>query len=279
MIKKIWAWLPVVVLVLLTGCRTAKQEEPSKGSAPGLSVKAVDNYKKKIVANWQRQACVTGKMQFVLQAKGKETKVGGQLRMKYGEVIQLSMAVLGFEVGRLEFTPQGVLIIDRVNKQYVRAAYTDLSFLRQARIDFNALQALFWNQLFYPGQRDVAAVLSRFRYEDAGNYAVLSLSDTPKLNYRFTTQTEEGLINRVEVSGKTGGKESLEWSYDRFVQLDGRFFPSVMQCRVKGLSQPVGFSLELSRLDNNGKWSTQTTVSSRYRERNAEELLQRLLSR
>lgn len=69
--------------------------------------------------------------------------VGGTLKMKRDDVVQLSLTVLGIEVGRLEFTPKDVLIVDRVNKQYVRARYDQVAFLQTADLDFYAFSRCF----------------------------------------------------------------------------------------------------------------------------------------
>lgn len=83
---------------------------------------------------------------------GKDLSVNGKLQMKRNDVIRLSLRFLGMEVGLMEFTPNDVLVVDRINKQFVRAKYGEVSFLRQAGLDFYALQSLFWNELFIPGQ-------------------------------------------------------------------------------------------------------------------------------
>ncbi len=75
--------------------------------------------------------------------------------MRKDEVIriQLFIPILGTEVGSLEFTPDYVLIIDRLHKEYIKADYTQVDFLKKQGINFYSLQALFWNQLLLPGQR------------------------------------------------------------------------------------------------------------------------------
>ncbi len=88
---------------------------------------------------------MTAKMKLNVDALGKSLSVNGSLRMKRDEVVQLSLSMLGFELGRLEFSPDDVLILDRYHKQYVRCGYDDISFLKSAGIDFYALQSLFWN--------------------------------------------------------------------------------------------------------------------------------------
>ena len=273
---KILKLLPFLLLLLLAGCRSSKSviEGSSTTKVTGEKV-----FIEKLVANAQREQCVTAKVDMKLNALDKEIAVNGRLRMKRDQVVQLSLTLLGFEVGRIEFTPQDVLIVDRVNKQYVRAAYGDVSFLRQANLDFYALQSLFWNELFVPGEQKVASQLSRFLYSESGDHVMLTLTDAPKLNYNFLTQLTPNIISQVAVQSKNAADlASLEWTYDRFTELDHRYFPTLMSCEVKGLDRNVGFVLNLSRLDNDDKWETQTKISSRYRERKVEEIFKYLLA-
>ena len=274
---KIWKLLPLLVLLLFTACHSSKgvlDESSSKESH-----RQEDVYKKKVLVNAQQAPCVTAKLNLDLHALGKEVSVGGRLRMKRNEVIQMSLSLLGFEVGRMEFTPQQVLVVDRVNKQFVRASYAEVDFLQQANLDFYALQSLFWNELFVPGQQEVINDLSRFDYEEIGNYAMLSLRDTPKLLYTFQTQREQAIINMVTVKGKQAKDQGqLEWTYDNFTRLDNRLFPALMNCKISGLDKELGFTLSLSRLDNNEGWSTTTNLSSRYKERRVEDILRQLMS-
>lgn len=99
---------------------------------------------------------IVGNMSFTLQAGDKDITVPGKLSMRKDEIIriQLFIPILGTEVGRLEFTPDHVLIIDRLHKEYIKADYTQVDFLKQG-ISFYSLQALFWNQLLLPGERTV----------------------------------------------------------------------------------------------------------------------------
>lgn len=61
---------------------------------------------------------------------------------------------MGSEVGRLEFTPDYVLVIDRMHKEYLKGDYNQLDFLRDNGLNFYSLQALFWNQALPPGNTE-----------------------------------------------------------------------------------------------------------------------------
>lgn len=272
---KIIKLLPLLVLVLLASCRSSKSLTDT--AVVNAGKKSVEVYKAKVMANEQKEPCVTGKMHMQLKALDKDLTVSGNLRMKHDVVVQLSLSLLGFEVGRMEFTPQHVLIIDRVNKRFIRAPYTDVSFLQKAELDFYSLQSLFWNELFVPGERSAKGHLDRFKVSETGAHTLLSIEDAPKLNYNFLTQTEQAIINSVTVEGKNQeANAKLTWTYDRFEKLNGRLFPSMMACHVEGLGKSAEMSFSLSRLNNDDSWSTETKVSSKYKEMKADEILKRL---
>ena len=68
----------------------------------------------------------------------KDVTVPGSVHMRKDKVIriQLFVPLLGSEIGRLEFTPDYVLVMDRFNRQYVKGDYNQLDFLRDNGISF-----------------------------------------------------------------------------------------------------------------------------------------------
>ena len=110
----------LVSLAFLTSCRTLQNiQKPSAGAAHQSQEQ---QYKAAVVAKAQTAQCVTAKINMDVDADGKQISCGGSLKMKRDDVIQLSLTFLGFEVGRLEFTPKDVLVVDRIHKQYSRAS-------------------------------------------------------------------------------------------------------------------------------------------------------------
>ena len=93
------------------------------------------------------ETCITSRVRMELSSGGKSASVGGTLRMKRDDVIQLSIVTFGIlEVARIEMTPDYFMLIDKMGKQYVKAAYRDVSFLRNADVDFYTIQAYFWDE-------------------------------------------------------------------------------------------------------------------------------------
>ena len=91
----------------------------------------------------------TSKVKVTNTQEGKDVTTNGTLRMRYGDVIQLTLVdpVLGIaEIGRLELSPDNVLIIDRVNKRYVDTSYEEFTALKSHNIDFKTIQEFFWQE-------------------------------------------------------------------------------------------------------------------------------------
>ncbi len=271
-----------LVLFLLASCRSSSQMSKTQTVMDKYGVEKVvaqdaGIFAKKVTANAQTLPTLTARIKMDINAAGQDVSVGGSLRMKRDDVVQLSLTFLGMEVARMEFSPEEVLLIDRFNKQYVRATYADVSFLRQAGLDFYALQALFWNELFVPGQKG-AALGENFQAAEAGKQTILTLSAAPQLAYTFFCSTMLARIDGLEVKSKKSSKNGkFEWIYSDFETVSGKAFPTKMSCKVTGLGRDIGFNISLSKIGHSTDWNPHTQVSKKYTRRKADELLGKLL--
>lgn len=268
--------LPLAVL-LLSACHTTQNIQ---NSTP--ATKVADNteaaYKKKVLQNAQTAKYLTSRVKVNINVSGKSINCNGRLNMKRDDVIQLSLSFLGFEIGRLEFTPQNVLLIDRVNKQYCRANYSEVRFLQQAYLDFYTLQSLFWNEVFTPGQHDVSSQLKRFHLSTAGNYTLLSLDDAPELNYQFLTQTANAQLERVTAQRKQAHQPGqLVCQYGSFGAVGSKMFPKNITLSVTGLGKDVTLDIQLTSPNNNSNWETRTNIKDTYKQRSVDYLLGHLI--
>lgn len=270
----------------LTACRSSKHAVAGSDSGVTAATPAADSKKAdakaaalvgRIQSHSQTANALTARLKVNLKSGSKTFDLGGSLRMKRNEVVQISLTMLGFEVARMEFAPDGVLLIDRVNKQYVKAAYTDLSFLRQARLDFYALQAMFWAEVFEPGQQGSASPTA-FAISRQDGQTMLTLPDAPALHYAFSVDESTACLTKTEVSSKKSNQNAtFAWTYADYQQVDSKPFPTRMTAAFRLGTRDGGFTLGLSRIDHNADWETHTKVSSKYTQQKAEELLGRLL--
>lgn len=268
----VWGWLGIMTILLFASCKSSKV-----ATVNDLNGLEGEKFVEGVIANTPDCQTISAKMKFALNVNGQKISVGGNLRMKRDDVIQLSLVGFGFvEGGRIEFTKEDVLVIDRINRQYVRIPYSKLGFLKEAEIDFHTLQALFWNELIFPGKEHVTSSnASSFTVRKEENRAVLSGKSSRKLSYRFFASLSTGALEKTEISAKA--PYGLNWNYQDFVPLDDKAFPSVMNIRLEGLEKPATVSIHLGNMSTDDNWETRTKVSKRYKEVTAEDILDRIL--
>lgn len=271
--------LTIILLALfVVSCSTTKNAKKAD-FIEGLSEK---EYWENILSNCggvEREA-LTAKMSLALDVSGKTTRVNGTMRIKKGEVIQLSIApLLGIEVARAEISPYGMLVIDRMNKRYVRVTFTELQELTNAQLDFHTLQALFLNEIFLPGKKDLTSRdLSAFDIELVGRDVRLDVRKTKRFAYTFLMQGTEALLKESLV-GLKDANYALSWKYENFRSLGQKQFPNTMTLSFMGLKKPMNATFSLSRLTANSNWESYTKVSDKYEQVKLEDLIKRLLEK
>lgn len=267
----------MVLVLLASSCSSTKTVKKSV-SIEGMTE---TEYVETVISNASDRSALTAKMALTLNLDGKgDTKVNGTLRIKRGEVIQLSIApFLGIEVARAEFSPNGILVIDRMNKRYVQVSFADLGTLLKVDWNFHTLQALFLNELFIPGKLQLTSKdVSAFGLEQLPTGIWLDVKKSKRFRYRFLTEAPSGLLlkSRIELDGTPYG---LSWDYADFQPLDEGRFPSVMNLLLNGGKRPVKVAFKLSRLSTNSDWEAHTQVSDKYEKVELEDLMKILLKK
>ena len=239
-----------LLILLLASCGTKKQAIDTTGNKETRQA-SLQHIVETVNANRQDETYATARMNLSLtSAGGKSVSIGGMLRMKRNDVIQLSFVTFGIlEVARIEITPDYFMGIDKMGKQYVKAAFGDVSFFKNAGIDFYTLQSLFWDELFVLG---------------AGKSA--------------PSEIASGLIRQTTVSPHAeGASPYLTWKYEDFGSLAGKNFPTSHTLTISGSKKPITANLFLSNLKNDSNWETRTEISRSYKEISVEQLLSRLM--
>ena len=252
------------------------------GSATTPSEAKVSNstYLAKVINNASTQNAMVANIDFNLKSGKKDITVDGKLSMKRGEVVRIQLTPMGLmEVGRLEFTKDSVLIMDRIHKQYLKSSYDQVSFLKNNGIDFNALQALFWNQLFLPGEKSLGEKqLDAFKVEGTNiSY------QKGKMDYLWKTDKEvEQLISALATyTGTSSGKSSIGWDYSDFKTFGGKPFPAyqliTLDTNARGSQKVINVGLKLKSMKADSDWDTVTKVSGKYKPVKLEDVINQIL--
>ena len=227
---------------------------------------------------------IVGKMSLNVKMGSKNITVPGSLHMRYGEVIRIQafIPLLGSEVGRIEFTPDYVLVIDRMHKEYIKEDYNKVDFLKNNGLNFYSLQALFWNQLFMPGTTSISdANLLDFGVTDAGNSKNITLKKG-KLNIVWNADNANGRISTAKAtySSLTQGKSSLNWTYSNFKAVAGKMFPAYQKftfatTAIKNQSN-ISLTIDMDGVKTDSKWEAKSEISKRYKKIEATDVFGKL---
>lgn len=296
--KKMNMAVAAAALLLMASCGTTKKMEGAgkvnandkKTETKAEQSAALRNlaFVQKVSDNQVYTNNIVSNMNFNLQAADKDITVPGKLSMRKDEVIriQLMIPILGTEVGRLEFTPNYVLIIDRLHKEYIKADYTQVDFLKKQGVNFYSLQALFWNQLLVPGTKKVTdADLKKFSANlDAIGENVPVALQYGKLNYTWTANRNSGRITEANVvyQDRSTSAAKLTLKYCNFKSVGVKMFPATqnltLSAMVNNKPQVVKINIDMKSVKTDSKWEAQTEVSDKYKKVAPEDVLGKLMN-
>ena len=277
--------VPLLVMSCHTHTKVIKDQDNQQPSPQ--TIKAVEEqtaFLDKVstsVAKTSKTQFVTSKLKFSIEYGPQQVTLTGNLKMKRDDVIQLQLMAFGFvEAGRLEFTKDYVLIIDRINKQFIKVPYNYVDFLRNSGINFYTLQALFWNEMFMPGRQTVDKTMySKFTTSTSDNDVIISL-DEGKMNYSWLANNQSGRIKMANISYRDAlkGNTQLNWDYNAFSKLGSIMFPSDMRITLTMPEKEIKLGVKLNYLGNESDWETRTKVSDKYREVDVDQILRRFMA-
>jgi hypothetical protein len=299
---KLSSFLRVAVLALplvLASCGSKKKAVQPQTTSQGSIEKA--NFIEHVQGNAQTAKFITSKVKFSVEVGPQKLTLTGNLKMKRDDVIRLQLMAFGFvEAGRIELTKEYVLIMDRINKQYLKAPYISVDFLRNSGLNFNTLQALFWNELFRPNQVSAKSEADDKdkkdkkkkeetlpAKEDFGNYSILESGDDMiisreegKMDYSWLASKQTALIRMANVLYKDrfNGNTQLNWDYNDFDLVGKTLFPKKHSITLTTPKKEVKLGMTLNYIGNESEWETRTEISNKYREVTVDEILRRFMA-
>ena len=264
--------------LMLGACKSAKTVETT--GTPTAVPADKQEFLQKVSDNAQYTKFITSKIKFQVQVGAQDITLTGNLKMKRDDVIRLQLMAFGFvEAGRLEFTKEYVLIMDRINKQYLKVPYEQLDFLRNSGLNFYSLQALFWNELFMPGKTKVTEnVLKSYETTPDGNDMIISY-EQPTMTYKWLAGQNDGEIKMVNVMHKSQIRRTqLNWDYREFKPLGQKKFPTDNAITFTAGEKEVKLNMKLNYIGSESDWETRTEVSAKYKQVTVDEILRRFMA-
>ncbi|MBR4363429.1 MAG: DUF4292 domain-containing protein [Prevotella sp.] len=278
-------YLKLALLALplcLCSCQTKKvADQPSTSSSAVQSSVQQKKFLQKVNDNAQFSRFITSKVKFTMKVGTQEMTLTGNLKMKRDDVIRLQLMAFGFvEAGRLEFTSEYILVMDRINKLYMMVPYAELAFLRASGLNFYSLQALFWNELFLPGESKVTDEgLKNFETIPVDNDFVIRL-DKDQMSYSWLAEQDQALIKMANVLHKDrfDGNTQLNWNYSDFENVGKKQFPTRMHVTLTSPKKEVSLGIKLNYIGHESDWESRTVIPGKYKKVTVDEILRRFMA-
>lgn len=256
----------LLLMLAFTGCRTTR----GTGDVIGLTNKQRGELIAPLAEYPASVKAVTAKTSIAMDNMGDPMTMKGRLRMRRDEVVQMSITALGLmEIACVEFTPDRVFIIDKINRQYAVIDYSS-GWMNYAGISFSTVQALFWNRIFMPGVKEFWNETENFSLTRVGEQCLVEPGRQRMLKCKFYT---DGDCKQLQQTDLALQQYDATWRYGQFETFGEYAYPTVHDVSVSGLPYAIGARLTLTGISvADAGWSG-TADLSRYKEVDFGQLL------
>lgn len=269
-----------LIALLLTGCSTSRNALRNTviGGLSGTE------YMEKVIEWTPQRENLTARtrVQLNMGSESSSVSVNANMRIRRGELIRLSVApVLGIEVARMDITPKGVLVIDRMNRRYVEIGFAEVADILKVEVDFNALQSLFLNEIFLPGRESLTVEDAvKFDLSEQDGRAHLQVKDSRSQmkgsRYSFFTSAMDGRLEETVISLKDL-PYALHCRYTDFTMVGSDVFPQSIELTPEGTQKKYSLGLKLSRIGTDSDWDAKSEVPAKYRKMTVQEVIQLII--
>lgn len=267
-------FIPVIVLGFvfsLTGCKSKKELAAKNVSDTKANTEILSDVQK----NQLKFNTLSAKTSFELQRAGSKSSLStsAQLRIIKGKGILISLRpFLGIEVAKMVVSNDSVLIVDRMNKQYLYESIADLKKSKSIDFNYNNLEALLTNRLFYPGKKDVSeADYPKFRIQKSQGSYLVSTKDASDILYNFAIDGNDHIISTLIYGEKRN--YTLQCSYDKFIVDQNNSYPTNIRFKIGINEKRMDVVLSYSKLDIDKDIDIDYSIPGSYRKVTLDEVL------
>ncbi|OJU50243.1 MAG: hypothetical protein BGN96_10370 [Bacteroidales bacterium 45-6] len=197
---------------------------------------------------------------------------GAALRIVKGKGILISIRpFMGIEVAKLVVSRDSVLIVDRMNKQYLHESIEDLKSSKQIDFNYYNLESLLSNRLFYPGKQEVApADYSKFMITQSDGSYLAVTKDATDILYNFAVDGNNHIISTLIYGEKKN--YTLQCSYDKFIVDRQQSYPTELAFKIGIKDKRMDVKLSYSKLDIDKDVEIDYSVPNKYKKVSLDEV-------
>ncbi|MDR2765182.1 MAG: DUF4292 domain-containing protein [Tannerella sp.] len=258
---------------LVAGCRTSKIP-PAADTETASRLETEERFFHALREQAFRYETLSARMQIELtMPAGKTFSSRASLKIRKNDRLQLSLQpLLGIEAFRMDLSPDSIWIVDRLNKRYLAENFSRLIDTFRIEFNFYSLQALFTNQLFFPGKTELPEnAFTRFRWLPAADGYTLQTQDVSRRQYSFTAGRDRKLYASQIVDTASG--HALHWDYTDFRPVGAQLFPMKIQAGwIDGEQTKGALSMNYLHIDTNVPVEIRPVIPSGYERVNLSQI-------
>jgi hypothetical protein len=249
----------------MNACKSSKPDTPVT-----LSPKSKNERLDMLLNQSIRYETLSSRLNLALQweEKGNNTSVGGQLKIIKDRAIQLSLKIpiLGTEAFRLTLTPDRMIVIDRINKQYLDEQLDGIREKAPFDFDFYNLQALLSNQLFIAGKKQINPEdYSLFRIREDNYLTHIENTDRFETAYSFSSDFTHRILTAQMY--REEWKSGLSWQYGNFKPADNKKrFPMTMKINLTLPEKRIQVNLSFHSVEIDGNFDVDYNYPQKYKQ-------------
>lgn len=266
-----------ILLLLIIGVYSCKSTKRITQADSALEDKTSSELFKDILFKGLEYKTFSSKLNMTISTGTKTLSSKGSLRIVNNEAILLSVQPLfGIEMFRLYVEPEHIIILDRMNKRYVKESFEDIKGKNPVGFNFYTLQSLFTNNLFIPEKSSVSLKdYKTFRYSEGENNYILAARDKKSnIDYTFSVNGNDQ-ITLTELN-MPANQYSLQWNYDQFTLMNNLFFPYEMKIVASTQKRNLNTNISLSSISLNESLSLDTSIPDSYTKVELKDVLKML---
>lgn len=203
-----------------------------------------------------------GSIEFALGNSSK--KSSAVYKIIKDSLLQASIRpLLGMEAFRITFTPDSVIILDRLKKQYITESIKDSKLMANFDFNFYNLQAMLTNQLYIPGRKEISpADYNNFNITSTNEAYVLQTKDKAGISYGFNIDASDRIVSTLIYNQKKN--ISLQWSYADFIKDEKYVYPTTMNAVAEVSKKRVNITIIYNKLDIDKNVDIDISIPSKY---------------
>lgn len=249
-----------LIVLMLSGCKTKQKTVDIKHRNAITAAEIVSNT---IASQPSFSTMNISKMTMAISYGQYAFTFRGSIRVAQDSLVSISIQpLLGIEMYRLEFRPEGFAVYDKMNRRYSQNSYNYLYLKSGINVSFDAVEALFSHHIFTPQSVEPKVLANAFDIQN--------LADTTQLVGKqsvasFRQRFDISPLNRIALTGLDNSQQDvLSITYGKLKKFDGIQFPETIALATSLFPTPVNATLYLEKITYNEPILTAPVNLSRY---------------